>query len=274
MTNLSLLLLLAISIGISCIASTASAFATISSSRSSCSTSHHSTALASSSSIDDNNNVNMNTSRRQMMSTSTRAASRILSLSLSPSIISAALTLSPLTASARAPGSKDICASILQIRDASTSLQTLLQPSNWDQYTVVDGEGRAGSTDGARRILGGIAPQGGSRAIDVAKNTPLYRIDVAFVTVRKYVLEGGSDNDDDRSWTDSLDLERFEELADRVVYNVSKSDGNFYSVLFAMKGGKMIEDIFVETRGLVEQGVGDLDEMIGLLKSAGAPCMD
>ena len=115
------------------------------------------------------------------------------------------------------------------------------------------------------------------KAIDAAKNTPLYRIDVAFVTVRKYVLEGsgsdsGSDNGD--PWTDSFDLDRFEELADRVVYNVSKSDGNFYSVLFAMKGGKMIEDIFVETRGLVKQGVGDLEEMIGLLKSAGAPCMD
>lgn len=117
------------------------------------------------------------------------------------------------------------------------------------------------------------------KAIDAAKNTPLYRIDVAFVTVRKYVLEGSGSGSDSESadpdpWTDSFDLDRFEELADRVVYNVSKSDGNFYSVLFAMKGGKMIEDIFVETRGLVKQGVGDLEEMIGLLKSAGAPCMD
>ena len=270
MTNLSLLLSVAIGISISCIASTAFAFSSSITSHAAISSSQLSTTLALSSSSSIDVNVNVNIHRRQMLSTITESSAAIASI--------LSLSLSPLTASARAPGSKDICASLLQIRDASTSLKQLLEPANWNQYTIIDGEGRAGSTDGARRILGGIAPQGGMAAIDAAKNTPLYRIDVAFVTVRKYVLEGsgsdsGSDSDSD-PWTDSFDLDRFEELADRVVYNVSKSDGNFYSVLFAMKGGKMIEDIFVETRGLVKQGVGDLEEMIGLLKSAGAPCMD
>uniref|UniRef100_A0A7S3VFN3 Uncharacterized protein n=1 Tax=Chaetoceros debilis TaxID=122233 RepID=A0A7S3VFN3_9STRA len=243
---MNLSIFLRVTIGISCIASTAFAFSISSSSTSS------QIKLQSSQSSTELSAIN----RRQMLS------------AITVSSVSAACVLAPLTASARAPGSKDICASLLQIRDASTSLQNLLEPNNWNQYTVIDGEGRAGSTDGARRILGGIAPQSGMAAIDAAKKTPLYRIDVAFVTVRKAVLEGSD------AWTESFDLDRFEELADRVVYNVSKSDGNFYSVLFAMKGGKMIEDIFVETRGLVKQGVGDLEEMIGLLKSAGAPCMD
>lgn len=133
---------------------------------------------------------------------------------------------------------------------------------------MIDAEGRAGSTDGARRILGGIAPQAGSAAIDAAKNTPLYRIDVAFVTVRKAVLEDGEQN---QQWTGNLDLELFEELADRIIYETQKADGNFYGVLFAQKGTKMINDIFMETLQLVKQGTKDLEDMVQLLKESGAP---
>lgn len=168
---------------------------------------------------------------------------------------------------ARAPGSKDIVASIQQIQDAADSLRHLVNDDKWSQYTVIDTEGRAGSTDGARRILGGIAPMAGSAAINAAKNTPLYRIDVAFVTVRKAILE---DNADEK-WTAAMDLDRFEELADRIIYNTQKADGNFYSVLFAQKGTKMINDIFIETKTLVKQAIMDFDEMIKLLENASAP---
>lgn len=164
---------------------------------------------------------------------------------------------------ARAPGSTDVVEAIMQIRDASLDLRKL--DNDWSLYSVIDDEGRAGSTDGARRILGGIAPQAGSAAIEVPKKTPLYRIDVAFVTVRKAALE------DDSGWTNNLDLDQFEELAERILYEVQKADGNFYSVLFAAKGTRMINDIFIETRKLVKQGISDLDEMLGLLKDAGAP---
>lgn len=178
------------------------------------------------------------------------------------------LTVQPLPALARAPGSKDLQASIQQIVDASKDLKQL--EKDWNQYATIDAEGRAGSTDGARRILGGIAPQAGSVAIDVASKTPLYRIDVAFVTIRKAVLESDDSNNNNK-WTNTLDLDRFEELVDRINYEIQKADGNFYSVLFAAKGTKMIEDIFKETKNLVKQGIKDLDEMISLLQNAGAP---
>jgi len=109
----------------------------------------------------------------------------------------------------------------------------------------------------------------GAAAIESATKTPLYRIDVAFVTIRKAALE--EDGSDALKWAADLDLERFEELADRVVYETQKADGNFYGVLFAQKGTKMIEDIFGETRGLVRQGVVDLEEMMKLLSDARAP---
>lgn len=176
-----------------------------------------------------------------------------------------ATILLPFTANARAPGSKDVSEAVTQIQDAAQDLRKL--QSEWNLYTVIDQEGRTGSTDGARRILGGIAPQAGSAAIAVAKKTPLYRIDVAFKTVRNAALEG----DETTAWASSLDLEKFEELADRILYETQKADGNFYSVLFAAKGTKMIQDIFEETRLLVKQGITDLDEMLVLLKDAGAP---
>ncbi|CAJ1954154.1 unnamed protein product [Cylindrotheca closterium] len=185
------------------------------------------------------------------------------------SLVLASWSLFPDSSSARAPGSNDVGASIQQIQDGALSLKMLL--NNWSDYASIDSEGRARSTDGARRILGGIAPQAGAAAIDAAKNTPLYRIDVAFVTVRKAVLEGSNKNDPDTAWRDKFDLERFEELADRVIYGTQKADGNFYSVLFAMKGTTMIADIFVETKKLVQQGIDDLDSMASLLREAGAP---
>jgi hypothetical protein len=175
----------------------------------------------------------------------------------------ASLLVVPSSSLARAPGSKDISASVEQIQDAAQDLRKLER--DWGQYAIIDAEGRAGSTDGARRVLGGIAPQAGSAAIVAAKSTPLYRIDVAFITVRKAVLE------DSEEWTTTFDLERFEELADRLVYEIQKADGNFYGVLFAAKGTKMINDIFVETKNLVQQGIIDLEEMTSMLKEAGAP---
>lgn len=171
----------------------------------------------------------------------------------------------PKAAFARAPGSRDLFEAVEQIRDAARDLRKL--QDDWALYSVIDDEGRAGSTDGARRVLGGIAPQAGTAAIEAAKKTPLYRIDVAFVTVRKAALEG-----DEEEWAAAnLDLDRFEDLAERILYEIQKADGNFYSVLFAAKGTAMIRDIFVETRSLIKQGISDFDQMLGLLKEAGAP---
>ena len=97
---------------------------------------------------------------------------------------------------------------------------------------------------------------------------------MAFVRVRKTVLDRVSGTTTTTataaasSWEDTFDLDRFEVLADRIVYNVSKCDGNFYSVLFAMKGAKMIEEIFHETKTLVTQSIDDMDEMLLLLQDA------
>eukprot|EP00980_Cylindrotheca_fusiformis_P029861 scaffold23975_cov132-Cylindrotheca_fusiformis.AAC.2 len=203
-----------------------------------------------------------------------RTCDRRQFLQIVPSTAAAVAVAAPLTgtfflavppATARVPGSKDVVASIQQIQDAAKDLK-LLEDNYSTEYAVIDAEGRAESTDAARRLLGGIAPQAGTAAMDAAQNTPLYRIDVAFVTVRKTVLD-----DDEMEWTQKLDLDRFEELADRIIYATQKADGNFYSVLFAMKGTTMIEDIFKETKQLIHQSIVDLEEMIQLLKDAGAP---
>ena len=68
-----------------------------------------------------------------------------------------------------------------------------------------------------------------------------------------------------------MDLFAFEELAEKLVYELSKADGDFYSVLFASKGTTMIRDIFVEAKSLVKQGIKDFDAMLDLLRDAGAP---
>uniref|UniRef100_A0A7S1VY35 Imelysin-like domain-containing protein n=1 Tax=Ditylum brightwellii TaxID=49249 RepID=A0A7S1VY35_9STRA len=165
---------------------------------------------------------------------------------------------------ARTPGSKDVTEAIHQIQDAAHDLQKLQKA--WSQYATIDAEGRAGSTDGARRILGGIAPQSGVAAIEVAKSTPLYRIDGAFTLIRNEAL-GASDE----SWTVALDLLTFDELADRILFAIQKADGDFYSVLFASKGTKQISGIFSEAKGQIDQAILDFEKMIVLLKDAGAP---
>ena len=179
------------------------------------------------------------------------------------------LTYQPQPAYARAPGSTNANEAIQQIKDGKKALETLLD--NFDTYAQIDSEGRAKSTDEARRILGGIAPQGGTVAIEVAKATPLYRIDGAFTAVRKTILDADEKSSSDDSWGLNMDLFAFEELAEKLVYELSKADGDFYSVLFASKGTTMIRDIFVEAKSLVKQGIKDFDAMLDLLRDAGAP---
>lgn len=186
-----------------------------------------------------------------------------LSVSASLLLATVAMVQTPGVAYARAPGSKDMTEVIAQIQGAANDLKKL--KNDWSQYAIIDAEGRAGSTDGARRILGGIAPQAGSAAIEAAKATPLYRIDVAFSAVRKEAIEGNS------QWGEELDLGTFDELADRITFAIQKADGDFYGVLFASKGTKQISGIFSEAKVQVDQGISDFDEMLGLLKDAGAP---
>uniref|UniRef100_A0A7S2MF25 Uncharacterized protein n=1 Tax=Helicotheca tamesis TaxID=374047 RepID=A0A7S2MF25_9STRA len=191
----------------------------------------------------------------------------LVTTSIGSAATTCVLVVGPLPASARTPGSKDVTEAITQIQDAARDLKQLQQ--NWSQYATIDAEGRAGSTDAARRILGGIAPQSGAAAIEVAKSTPLYRIDGAFALIRTKALDDAPA--DDGGWADALDLTTFDELADRVLFAIQKADGDCYSVLFAAKGTKQISGIFSEAKGQVDQGVMDLEKMVALLKDAGAP---
>ena len=167
---------------------------------------------------------------------------------------------------ARAPGSTDIREAVQQIKDAAVGLQTLQR--DFYQYAVVNDKGRAvtDATVGARRILGGVATLAGPSAIEVAKKTPLYRIDGAFGVIRKACLEGTGDD-----WSDNLDLVSFEEIADRIQFQLQKADGDFYSVQFAAKGTKQITGIYKEAKEQVDQGVTDFGRMIALLEQAGVP---
>mmetsp|Transcript_10244 Transcript_10244/g.9906 ORF Transcript_10244/g.9906 Transcript_10244/m.9906 type:complete len:229 (-) Transcript_10244:261-947(-) len=182
-------------------------------------------------------------------------------------IVTAAGTISFVhPASARAPGSGDVTEAIEQIRDAARDLKRLQRDFN--QYATLTDEGMAGdNTAGARRILGGIAPQAGITAIETAKLTPLYRIDGAFSVVRKAAI----DSEDKNSWSFQLDITTFEEVAERVLFAVQKADGDFYGVSFAAKGTTQIKGIYKEAKGSIDRGIIDLDIMIGLLKDVGAP---
>jgi hypothetical protein len=173
----------------------------------------------------------------------------------------------PQIAQARAPGSKDLSEAVQQIRDASIDLRKLER--DWDQFALIDQEGRAvtDATVVARRVLGGVAPLAGASAIEVAKSTPLYRIDGAFNVIRKACLESESDSD----WSSTLDQEAFEELAERILFQVQKADGDLYSVAFASKGTTQISGIYKEAKGQIDQGIVDLEKMIRLLSNAGAP---
>ena len=177
---------------------------------------------------------------------------------------SALLFLPNLRAHARTPGSSDLREAVEQIRDASVDLRKL--QGEWATYAVIDAEGRAGNIDAARRILGGVAPQRGMAAIEVAKKTPLYRIDGAFNAVRKAALDGDPD-----SWPAGLDLDAFNEAAERILFALQKADGDFYSVVFASKGTSQLAQIYKEARAQVDNSVNDFECILKLLQEAGAP---
>jgi len=191
-------------------------------------------------------------------------------VALSKIVTAAGTTIGTLSfvhpALARAPGSGDATEAIEQIRDAARDLKRLQR--DFDQYATLTDEGMAGdNTAGARRILGGIAPQAGITAIETAKLTPLYRIDGAFSVVRKAAIA----SEDKNSWSFQLDIATFEEVAERVLFAVQKADGDFYGVSFAAKGTTQIKGIYKEAKGSIDKGIIDLDIMLGLLKDVGAP---
>jgi hypothetical protein len=156
---------------------------------------------------------------------------------------------------------------VQQVKDAAVDLEKLQR--DFFNYAVVDEEGRAvtDATVKARRILGGVAPLAGTSAIEVAKATPLYRIDGAFTVIRKACLTS------DAAWTERFDLVGFEEIAERIQFALQKADGDFYSVQFAAKGTKQINGIYREAKEQVDQGVVDFDQMLSMLKEAGTPGM-
>ena len=119
-----------------------------------------------------------------------------------------------LPAAARTPGSDDVGEAVEQIIDGRAALLKL--QSEWATYACIDAEGRACNIDAARKILGGVAPQRGDAAIEVAKVTPLYRIDGAFNAVRKFALA------DDDGWGSALELETFVESGVEIAQELKK----------------------------------------------------
>jgi len=167
-------------------------------------------------------------------------------------------------AAARTPGSSDLRQSIEQIKDARAALQKLRD--EWSTYAVIDAEGRAGNIDAARRILGGVAPQRGDAAIEVAKVTPLYRIDGAFAAVRKAALAS-----DGTSWGSALDVDAFVEQGEDIVFALKRADDSFYGVVFASKGSQQLAKIYGEARDSVDLSLRGFDSILSLLKESGAP---
>ena len=176
----------------------------------------------------------------------------------------AGAVLLPRRACARAPGSEDVDEALAQIRDAAVALKSLRR--DWASYALIDAEGRAGDVNPARRILGGVAPQRGQEAYDVAIATPLYRCDKAFDAVRKAAL-----NADSGSWLTSFDIEDFVERSDDIARALKKADDAFYSVTFASKGSGQLTAIYDDAKAGVDLALREFDAVLGLLNSAGAP---
>ena len=176
----------------------------------------------------------------------------------------AGAVLLPRRACARAPGSEDVGEALAQIRDAAVALKSLRR--DWASYALIDAEGRAGDVNPARRILGGVAPQRGQEAFDVAIATPLYRCDKAFDAVRKAAL-----NADSGSWLTSFDIEDFVERSDDIARALKKADDAFYSVTFASKGSGQLTAIYDDAKAGVDLALREFDAVLGLLERAGAP---
>ena len=179
-------------------------------------------------------------------------------------VLGAGLASITMPATARTPGSDDIAEAIEQIVDGRAALSRLQK--TWADYACIDKEGRACNIDAARKILGGVAPQRGDAAIEVAKLTPLYRIDGAFAAVRKYAL-----NAEDGVWASRLDVEAFVERGEDIVFALKKTDDSFYGVVFASKGSSMLEKIYAEAKTAVDKSLSDFDILLQQLKDAGCP---
>lgn len=175
-----------------------------------------------------------------------------------------AVLLPPRVAIARAPGSEDVGEAIAQVKDAAAALRELR--TNWEQYAVIDAEGRAGNIDAARRVLGGVTPQRGEALAAAAEATPLYRIDGAFAALRKAAL-----NSADGTWGSRLDIEEFVEKGEDIVFALKKADDSFYGVVFASKGSTQLAGLYREARDSVDRALIDFDSVLGYLKEAGAP---
>ena len=177
---------------------------------------------------------------------------------------SSSLLLFPLLAHARTPGSTNVAESLEQILDAAAALRSL--QANWASYAVIDDEGRAGNIDAARKILGGVAPQRGEAAVEVAKVTPLYRVDGAFAAVRNAALAAP-----DESWGGRLDVEAFVESGEQIAFALQKADNLFYGVVFASKGSGQLSKLYDEAKASVDGAVDKFAVVLRLLSDAGAP---
>ena len=156
---------------------------------------------------------------------------------------------------AREPGSRDVTASLQQIKDAE---QTLLQlRRNWDEYAVIDSEGRAGDVDRARRILGGVNPQ------NLPNPSPLYKIDGAFRVVQNAAIEAESD-----STLGRLQVEDFSEAAERLVDDLRKADYQFYGSAFAPGGTRQIRQLYDQAAEFCDRASVEFQVIERLLSEA------
>mmetsp|Transcript_15190 Transcript_15190/g.34896 ORF Transcript_15190/g.34896 Transcript_15190/m.34896 type:complete len:226 (-) Transcript_15190:180-857(-) len=183
-------------------------------------------------------------------------------MQLSRRSLGAALAVLPVgEAIGRTPGSSDVGEAVEQIKQARHALRQLQR--DWSTFACIDREGRACNIDTARKILGGVAPQRGDAAIEVAKVTPLYRIDGAFKAVRRYAIDAS-----DTDWGSALDLEAFVEKGEDIVFALKKTDDSFYSVVFASKGTIQLENIYKEAKQSVDTCLADFDAVTQMLADA------
>jgi hypothetical protein len=163
----------------------------------------------------------------------------------------ASLPWRPLPAFARAPGSRDVEASLAQLQEASAALLTLRR--EWADYTVIDKEGRAGDVDRARRILGGVNPQ------NLPNPSPLYKLDGAFRAVQDAAIDGAFQP------LSELEVEEFAEVGERIVDAVRKADYQFYGCAFAPGGTKQIQGLYDQAGEFVDRAIDDFASISKLL---------
>lgn len=164
----------------------------------------------------------------------------------------------PAFVSARMPGANDVESSLSQIKEGFVTLKQLQK--DWNEYTTIDKEGRAGDVDRARRILGGVSKQ------NEPSTSPLYKLEGAFAAIRKASLAADEDSKDalERQLA-AMDVEEFVEATEIIAYNLQKADYQFYSCAFAPGGTRQVQELYDSSRVFVDRSVIEYAKVLSLL---------